>query len=117
MDLEIKPQITEGILVLRLEGELDTYNCGQLRSAIVENVDKGYNRIVVDMMAVEYIDSTGLGSLVGGLKRVSERGGSMRLVCENPQILKIFEITGLDRVFSIHRTEAEALKAALAAAG
>ena len=111
MDLEITPESVDGILVLRLEGELDTYNCGQLRSALVEQVEQGHNRIVVDMTSVDYIDSTGLGSLVGGLKRVSEHNGAMRIVCDNPQILKVFEITGLDKVFTIHQTEADALAA------
>jgi anti-sigma B factor antagonist len=109
VDLEITPQMVDGILVLHLEGELDTYNCGQLRSGVVEQVEQGHNQIIVDMSGVEYIDSTGLGSLVGGLKRVSERGGAMRIVCNNPQILKVFEITGLNKVFAIYRTRDEAI--------
>lgn len=111
MDLEITPKVENDRLILNLEGELDTYNCGQLRSAIVEHVEKGHVNVIVDMTGVEYIDSTGLGSLVGGLKRVSERGGTMRIVTSNAQILKVFEITGLDRVFPIHHTLAEALSA------
>ena len=112
MDLEITPETIDGYLVLHLDGELDTYNCGQLRSALVEQVDQGHNRIIVDMSAVEYIDSTGLGSLVGGLKRVSEHGGAMKIVCDNPQIVKVFEITGLDKVFAIFKTQEEALASA-----
>lgn len=111
MDLEITPELREGFLILHLEGELDTYNCGQLRSAIVERADQGQYRIIVDMARVDYIDSTGLGSLVGGLKRVSEHGGEMRIVCHNPQIVKVFEITGLDRIFSIYPTLEKALAA------
>jgi len=112
LDLEITPETKNGYLILHLEGELDTYNCGQLRSALVEHVEQGHNRIIVDMSAVEYIDSTGLGSLVGGLKRVSEHGGLMRIVCDNPQIVKVFEITGLDKVFAIFKTQEEALASA-----
>jgi anti-sigma B factor antagonist len=112
LDLEITIEMIGNVAVLRLEGELDTYNCGQLRSAIVEQVNQGHAGIIVNMLKVQYIDSTGLGSLVGGLKRVSERGGFMRLVCDNPMIIKVFEITGLDRVFAIHGTEEDALKAA-----
>ena len=109
MDLEITPEMVGNFLILHLEGELDTYNCGQLRSALVEQVEQGHSNIVVDMSGVEYIDSTGLGSLVGGLKRVSEHGGVMKIVCNNPQILKVFEITGLDKVFAIYKTQDEAL--------
>jgi anti-sigma B factor antagonist len=111
MDLEISQESVGGLLVLRLEGELDTYNCGQLRSALVEHVEGGEDRIIVDMTRVAYIDSTGLGSLVGGLKRVSEHGGIMRIVCKNPQILKVFEITGLNKVFPIFSTVKEAVAA------
>lgn len=111
MDLEITPEEKDGYLILHLEGELDTYNCGQLRSALVEQVENNHNRIIVDMSAVDYIDSTGLGSLVGGLKRVSEHGGSMKIVCDNPQIVKVFEITGLDKVFAIFKTREAALAA------
>jgi anti-sigma B factor antagonist len=110
MDLEITQESVNDLLVLHLEGELDTYNCGQLRSTLVEHVDAGRNRIIVDMSQVQYIDSTGLGSLVGGLKRVSEHGGVMRIVCANPQILKVFEITSLDKVFPIFKTLKEALE-------
>jgi anti-sigma B factor antagonist len=109
LDLEITQELVGNVLVLHLEGELDTYNCGQLRSALVEQVEQGHSNIVVDMSGVEYIDSTGLGSLVGGLKRVSEHGGAMKIVCNNPQILKVFEITGLDKVFAIYKTQEEAL--------
>ena len=111
MDLEITQETIADVLVLHLEGELDTYNCGQLRSALVEHVESGENRIIVDMTTVEYIDSTGLGSLVGGLKRVSEHGGTMRIVCNNPQILKVFEITSLNKVFPIFPTLQDALAA------
>jgi anti-sigma B factor antagonist len=112
LDLEITPETVDNYLVLHLEGELDTYNCGQLRSALVEQVEQGHSRIIVDMSAVEYIDSTGLGSLVGGLKRVSEHGGAMKIVCDNPQIVKVFEITGLDKVFAIYKTQEAALASA-----
>lgn len=109
MDLEITQESVDDMLVLHLEGELDTYNCGQLRSTLVEHVEEGKNRIIVDMTGVEYIDSTGLGSLVGGLKRVSEHGGVMRIVCRNPQILKVFEITSLNKVFPMYATLKDAL--------
>jgi anti-sigma B factor antagonist len=111
MDLEISQETIDGALVLHLEGELDTYNCGQLRSTLVEHVESGSNHIIVDMTRVEYIDSTGLGSLVGGLKRVSEHGGTMRIVCKNAQILKVFEITSLNKVFPIYPNLKDALAA------
>jgi anti-sigma B factor antagonist len=64
-------------------------------------IDEGA-RIVIDMQAVEFLDSAGLGILVGGLKRARTRGGDLELVCSNSAVLKPLELTGLDRVFTIH---------------
>jgi anti-anti-sigma factor len=61
------------------------------------------------MLKIEYIDSSGLGTLVGGLKRASEHNGRIGIVCTSPQIRKVFEITGLVRVFSLYETEEEAV--------
>ena len=61
-----------------------------------------------DLEKVRYIDSTGLGVLIGGLKRVREHGGTVNLVCTNPQIKKIFDITGLVKIFGIYDTETQA---------
>ncbi|NED58366.1 STAS domain-containing protein, partial [Micromonospora aurantiaca] len=62
----------------------------------------------VDMEKVEFLDSTGLGVLVGGLKRVRAHDGSLELVCTQERILKIFRITGLTKVFGIHDSIADA---------
>ncbi|MRR11116.1 anti-sigma factor antagonist, partial [bacterium] len=64
--------------------------------------------ILVDLDEVGFIDSSGLGVLVGGMRRVKERSGSLRLVCTRENILKIFRITGLDKVFPVFGTVAEA---------
>jgi anti-sigma B factor antagonist len=95
--------------VLSVGGEIDVYTAPQLRRQLVDLADEGRSRIVVDMEQVDFLDSTGLGVLVGGLKRAKAGGGSLRLVCAQPKILKIFRITGLEKVFSIHPTVDEAL--------
>jgi anti-sigma B factor antagonist len=61
------------------------------------------------MEKVDFLDSTGLGVLVGGLKKVRAHDGSMRLICNQERLLKIFRITGLAKVFTIHSSQAEAL--------
>ena len=66
-------------------------------------------KLVIDMEAVEFLDSTGLGVLVGGLKKVRAHDGSMRLICNQERLLKIFRITGLAKVFVIHGSQADAL--------
>ena len=98
--------------VIAVVGEIDVYTAPQLRDAISDLVSEGIFHLVVDMGGVEFLDSTGLGVLVGGLKRVRSRGGSMRLVCTSERLLKIFRITGLAKVFPIHDSVDDAIATA-----
>jgi anti-sigma B factor antagonist len=98
--------------VVQVTGEVDVYTAPKLREQLVSLVDAGRYDIVVDMDGVEFLDSTGLGVLVGGLKRVRTHDGSLRLVCSQERILKIFRITGLTKVFPIYDSVSEALTAA-----
>src|SRR6266567_7801548 len=97
--------------VIDVGGEIDVYTAPKLREQLVDLVNQGRYHLVVDMEAVDFLDSTGLGVLVGGLKRVRAHDGSLRLVCTKERILKIFRITGLTKVFPIHATVDEALAA------
>src|SRR5499426_3395246 len=97
--------------VVRVGGEIDVYTAPKLREQLVDLVNAGKFHLVVDMEAVEFLDSTGLGVLVGGLKRVRAHDGSLHLVCTQERILKIFRITGLTKVFPIHNTVEEAVAA------
>ena len=81
---------------------------------MVELIESGKKQIVVDLSKATFIDSTTLGVLVGGVKRLRPAGGSLALVCTDDNITKIFEITGLDRVFPIHSSREEALAAVTA---
>lgn len=87
--------------VVRVQGEVDVYTAPRLRETLLELVNEGKRQIVIDLGGVEFLDSTGLGVLVGGLKRVRSHEGDLRLVCTQNRILKVFEITGLTTVFSI----------------
>src|SRR5690606_31224716 len=90
--------------IIAVGGEIDVYTAPRLREAIVAAIEDGHRRLIVDVEQVEFLDSTGLGVLVGALKRVRADGGSLDIVCTHERILKIFEITGLDKVFGLHRT-------------
>ena len=79
--------------------------------AIGELIDRGIYNLVINLEHVRYIDSTGLGVLIGGLKRVREHGGWVNLVCTNPQIRKIFDVAGLVKIFGIFEDEDAAMKA------
>ena len=100
--------------VIELGGEIDLYTAPEFKERMVELIEDGKKRIVVDLSQATFIDSTTLGVLVGGVKRLRPADGSLALVCTVQNITKIFEITGLDRVFPIHPSRDEALAAVAA---
>lgn len=97
--------------VISLAGEVDLYTAPEFKQQLLEVIDQGGRDVVVDLSNTTFIDSTTLGVLVGGVKRLRPAGGSLALVCTDENITKIFEITGLDRVFPIHSSRDEALDA------
>ena len=108
MELEIKVDRDTTRCVVTLEGEIDVYTAPRLKEALVEAVEDGCLYVIIDMDKVTFIDSSGLGVLVGAVRRVKERSGAVRLVCSRENILKIFRITGLDKVFPIFSDVGEA---------
>lgn len=102
MDLTLATREVGTSTVIAVGGEIDVYTAPKLRDKITEVVASGVYDIVIDLEAVEFLDSTGLGVLVGGLKKVRANDGSMQLVCTQDRLLKIFRITGLAKVFNIH---------------
>jgi anti-sigma B factor antagonist len=102
MDLDLQVRRQEDHAVLEVAGEIDVYTAPKLREKLIELVNEGSYHLVVDLERVDFLDSTGLGVLVGGLKRVRNHEGSLKLVCTQDKILKIFRITGLTKVFPIH---------------
>ncbi|MCE5199181.1 MAG: STAS domain-containing protein [Armatimonadota bacterium] len=109
MDLQINVRKNGTTRVIDLTGEVDAYTSARFREVMLELIEEGGQNLVINMSKVEYIDSSGLGALVGGLKRVSERKGRIVIVCDQPQVSKVFEITGLEKVFPIYGNEADAL--------
>jgi anti-sigma B factor antagonist len=98
----------ETTCVLSIEGEVDVFTSPRLKQEIVERAESGTKRLIVDLSKVEYLDSTGLGVLIGGLKRFREVEGNLALLGPGMRILRIFEITGLDKIFDIYQSEEEA---------
>ncbi|MEO9322733.1 anti-sigma factor antagonist [Nocardioides sp. C4-1] len=109
MDLSLETRAVDGRTIIAVGGEIDVYTAPKLRDKITELVAAGSYDLVVDMEAVEFLDSTGLGVLVGGLKKVRAHDGSLSLVCNQDRLLKIFRITGLAKVFVIHSSAESAL--------
>ena len=73
-----------------------------LRQAVIREVGEGHNALVIDLSAVTFIDSSGLGVIVGALRRIRSHDGDMVLVCRSPELRRAFELCDLDRVFEIH---------------
>jgi anti-sigma B factor antagonist len=111
VDLSLSTRTEGDRTVVGVEGEIDVYTAPKLREQLVELVNAGNYHLIVDMERVDFLDSTGLGVLVGGLKRVRAHDGSLRLVCTQERILKIFRITGLTKVFPIHESVKDAAAA------
>ena len=109
MDLSVTTREEGGRTIVEVGGEIDVYSAPTLRDRLNGLVAEGHHDLVVDMQGVEFLDSTGLGVLVGGLKRVRTQHGSLQLVCSQERVLKVFRITGLTKVFAIHDTVEQAL--------
>ena len=112
MNFEIKTEKLDGdVTVIALAGEVDLYTAPEFKQQLLEVITQGARQVVVDFTNTTFIDSTTLGVLVGGVKRLRTNDGRLSLVCSDRNITKIFEITGLDRVFTIHETREEAVAA------
>ena len=111
MNFDIKTEeLGDGAYVISLAGEVDLYTAPEFKQQLLEVINQGARNVVVDFSDTTFIDSTTLGVLVGGVKRLRTNDGQLSLVCSDRNITKIFEITGLDRVFTIYPTRSEALE-------
>ena len=99
-----------GLGIVSLSGEVDIYTAPQFKECMLELIDTGVERLVVDLSDVTFIDSTALGVLIGGVRRVHTAGGAMALVVTNRAVERVLSITGLDRVFTIHATREAAFE-------
>lgn len=110
MDLRIEVEDNEKAVIIKLDGEVDVYTAPRLKSRLIDLVDQGKYNIIVNLEGVDFMDSSGLGVLVGGLKRVRSHEGTIGLVCTQENILKIFRITGLVKVFPIFESVEKSLE-------
>ena len=111
MELKLGHYSKGGIEVIDVRGEIDIYTAPRLRELLTALASKNNCQLIVDLEKVKFLDSTGLGVLVGGLKRVRAHDGSLDLVCTQARLLKIFRTTGLTKVFGIHETVDQAIAA------
>ena len=105
-------QLPDDVAVVTLEGEVDLYTAPEFKEVLLRGIDEGARRVIVDLSSVTFVDSTALGVLVGGGKRLRQHDGSLLLVSGFDGIRRILEIAGLAGVFAVHPTLDEALAAA-----
>ncbi|MEM9200176.1 MAG: STAS domain-containing protein [Actinomycetota bacterium] len=103
MDLVVHPHRDDGWTVLTIAGELDVVGAPELRQHVMKEVSTGNHHLVLDLSGVDYVDSFGLGVLVGALKRVRLLDGDLRLVVPGDRVRRVLELCDLDRVFTLHR--------------
>jgi anti-sigma B factor antagonist len=108
VDLEVTSRADRGWSIVEASGEVDVFTAPKLRGHLTGLIEQGRSRLVVDLHDVPFMDSTGLGVLIGTLRRVKERDGDLRLVCEEGPVLRVLDITGLSRLFAIFASAQEA---------
>lgn len=112
VEVQLNLRRVDSVAILDVTGELDIYTSPKLRSAIQDLLAGGTARVVVNLANTSYLDSTALSVLTSALKQARDAGGTVVLVYTQPQVEKIFTITGLHEVFPVYRTESEAVAAA-----
>jgi anti-sigma B factor antagonist len=111
--MELRTEVSEvkAWTVVTVHGEIDVATSPNLRERLIGLVNDGGTRLVLDLEAVDFLDSTGLGTIVSILKRVRTHGGDLRLVCTEARIRRLFEITGLDKAVPLYASLDDAVSA------
>ena len=104
-------RLRDDVGLVVLTGEVDLSTAPQFRSDLVALVDDGVKHIVVDLLGVTFIDSTALGVLIGGVRRLHPGGGRLVLVADGRPVMRALMLTGLDKVFTICSTREQAIAA------
>lgn len=100
--MRIAVEVIDGWLrCIALEGELDAYTAPQFMESVTSTLDEGCAWLVVDLRRVEYIDSVGLGILIGGAKRAGEKNGDMAVACSRPNVRRVFEVSGTAELLNV----------------
>ncbi|MEC9424097.1 MAG: STAS domain-containing protein [Actinomycetota bacterium] len=102
MRLDVHRSPRDDCVVFVLVGELDRAGAPRLRQAVVAEAAAGERHVVLDLTAVDFIDSTGLGVVVGALRRLRTHDGELSVVCPEPRLRRVFEMCDLDRVFTLY---------------
>lgn len=101
--------IDEKMAVVELQGEMDVYTTPRAKDLVTQLLSQGFCHLIFDMRHMEYIDSTGLGLLIGTLRRLREEGGSLRLVAPHSRVRRLLEVARLTYSFTIEHSQQDAI--------
>jgi anti-sigma B factor antagonist len=113
--LEIQVDLDRGITICRPVGELDAFTVSQFRQTLAELASSP--QLLIDLSGVPFVDSAGLGALIGGIRRVRELGGEVAVACPRPTLTRLLRTTGFDRIVTVTATLDEAISTLGAPAG
>jgi anti-sigma B factor antagonist len=112
--LDIQTDQADGYTICRPVGELDAFTVSQFRQALAELASNP--RLLIDMSGVPFVDSAGLGALIGGIRRARELGGDVAVACNRPTLTRLLRTTGFDRIVTVAETVEDAARALLSEA-
>ena len=107
--LEVQKEIIKGNTICRPIGEIDAYTVADFREALSELVEE--KTLIIELSGVPFMDSAGLGALIGGIRRVRENGGKIAVACSHPSLVRLLHTTGFDRIVPVAETVEEAARA------
>lgn len=107
--LEIEVEETDGYTLCRPVGELDAYTVTTFRESLGELAN--HPQVVIDLSDVPFMDSAGLGALIGGIRRARENGGEVAVACRRPTLTRLLHTTGFDRIVPVTETVEDAAAA------
>jgi anti-sigma B factor antagonist len=102
-------ETADGFVICRPIGELDAFTVSQFRQTLSELASS--SRLVIDMSEIPFVDSAGLGALIGGIRRTRELGGDVAVACDRPTLVRLLRTTGFDRIVSVTETVEQAMEA------
>lgn len=109
--MNVELELRRRTIIVRLTGELDHYSAESLRSLVEQELDKEVaSGVLLSLEGLTFMDSSGLGVILGRYRRLNQAGGKMAACCLKPQVQRIFELSGLTRIMNIYRTEEQALE-------
>ncbi|MEU5882770.1 STAS domain-containing protein [Spirillospora sp. NPDC047279] len=111
MEFAVEHRVERGLTVVKISGEIDVFTSPRLREMLLDIIENGGLHLVVDLGDVTFLDSTGLGVLVGIFHRLRARDGSMTFMGVNDRVRRVFHVTQLTKIFVLHRTLDDAIAA------